>query len=230
MKLLLLPGLDGTGLLFRPLVDMLSGFCEIEIVSYPDDKLLGYADLIEWIQERLPQEDFILLGESFAGPVVYEIACHEPAGLKGAIFVATFLHDPHPVLTRLLSSFPFRFFLSLPIPDYVSRTFFFDSHADESIMALFARAMQKTPPRVLVHRLSEIARLEIRPSVCSLNCTYIQATRDRLVPPGCLSAFRQQMENLVVYRVAGPHFILQSKAEECARIIRLETERFMACS
>lgn len=43
--LVLLPGMDGTGLLFAPLIEALSGRFPIEVVKYPLAAPAGYADL-----------------------------------------------------------------------------------------------------------------------------------------------------------------------------------------
>lgn len=41
MKVVLLPGLDGTGVLFKPLIDVLSSEINVQIISYPPDEKLG---------------------------------------------------------------------------------------------------------------------------------------------------------------------------------------------
>ena len=38
MKLVLLPGLDGTGKLFEPLVKVLSDSIDMQIITYPTNK------------------------------------------------------------------------------------------------------------------------------------------------------------------------------------------------
>jgi hypothetical protein len=52
--LVLLPGLDGTGLLFQPLVEALSKDIEPIVVSYPDDIPLGYGELLPLVDGALP--------------------------------------------------------------------------------------------------------------------------------------------------------------------------------
>lgn len=78
MKVVLLPGLDGTGILFKPLTDVLSKDIDYLVISYPADRNLNYQELVEYVMGQLPKEDFILVGESFSGPIAYQIALRKP--------------------------------------------------------------------------------------------------------------------------------------------------------
>ena len=95
MKIVLLPGLDGTGLMFKPFIDVLPKDIEPLVISYPNDKRLGYEELIEYVLTELPDnDDYILIGESFSGPVAYQLALRKPENLRAVIFVASFLSRP----------------------------------------------------------------------------------------------------------------------------------------
>ena len=74
MKIILLPGLDGTGHLFEPFVHALPTEVEASVISYPADSALSYTELVDFVSHKLPKEDFFLLGESFSGPIVYQLA------------------------------------------------------------------------------------------------------------------------------------------------------------
>ena len=75
MKLVLLPGLDGTGLLFDPLLRILPSHFSSIVISYPPDEPLGYAELVPYVKSRIPaNEDFVIVAESFSGPLAVEIA------------------------------------------------------------------------------------------------------------------------------------------------------------
>jgi hypothetical protein len=45
----MLPGLDGTGLLFRPLIDVLPVTLKPIVINFPSDKKLGYEDLVHLV-------------------------------------------------------------------------------------------------------------------------------------------------------------------------------------
>jgi len=56
MRIILLPGLDGTGDLFKPLLAQLSNDIKsnIMVVSYPTDLELSYPALVEYVRGKLP--------------------------------------------------------------------------------------------------------------------------------------------------------------------------------
>jgi pimeloyl-ACP methyl ester carboxylesterase len=93
--LVLLPGMDGTGLLFEPFLKALKGF-EPLVLRYPRG-LTDYADCVAYARARLPKErPFLLLGESFSGPVAIALAAERPAGLRGLVLCSTFARNPRP--------------------------------------------------------------------------------------------------------------------------------------
>src|SRR5450631_2350467 len=96
--LVLLPGLDGTGSLFAPLIQELPEWMEPRVVVYPRDRCLGYADLDVLVNAALPVDrPYVLLGESFSGPIAIRVAAAQPAGLIGVILVCSFARNPYPL-------------------------------------------------------------------------------------------------------------------------------------
>jgi pimeloyl-ACP methyl ester carboxylesterase len=117
--IVLLPGLDGTGELFRPLLAHLPPALQPIIVRYPGNEQLGYDVLLERVLGALPaRERFIILGESFSGPLALMAADTRPAGLEAIVLCATFVRSPlwiraawlrhlvRPWAFRLIRGFP----------------------------------------------------------------------------------------------------------------------------
>ena len=52
--LVLLPGLDGTGELFAPFLQSLGAALPAQVVAYPRDQALGYAQLEPLVRAALP--------------------------------------------------------------------------------------------------------------------------------------------------------------------------------
>jgi surfactin synthase thioesterase subunit len=70
-----MPGLDGTSLLSAPLVDRLAELgIRTEVLAYPGRGSQDYASLADALRIRLPTTPFVLLGESFAGPLAIQLA------------------------------------------------------------------------------------------------------------------------------------------------------------
>src|SRR4051812_42890566 len=100
ITLVLLPGMDGTGQLFDLFVSALSGEFEIKVAAYPTSTPLGYAELEAIARETIPKEGpYVILGESFSGPIAISLAASAPAQLKGLILCCTFIRNPRPALS-----------------------------------------------------------------------------------------------------------------------------------
>ena len=105
--LVVLPGLDGTAQLLTGFADAAraAGFARVEAVAYPTDRTLGYRDLETLARDALPRDEaFVLLGESFSGPVAIAIAADPPPNLRGLVLSTTFarapVHVPAPRAVR----------------------------------------------------------------------------------------------------------------------------------
>ena len=96
MKLVLLPGMDGTGILFLPLLQGLTPFVEIPIVSYPVDKHLHYPQLCELVEQQLPtNEPFALCPRPLF-----------PAGLRRfSVNTRVTTDDGRPIITPVIQEF-----------------------------------------------------------------------------------------------------------------------------
>src|ERR1051325_2082913 len=103
LTVVLLPGLDGTGTLFRPLLDHLPPELHPLVVTYPPEEPIGYDELLPRVLDHLPTSTpFVLLGESFSGPLALMVAARSPTGLRVVIVCASFVRNPLPAGSSLL--------------------------------------------------------------------------------------------------------------------------------
>src|SRR5688572_15115527 len=101
MTLILIPGLDGTGEFFQPFLEVY-GREHAQVIPLPQSGPQDYATLTEYVLQRLPADrDYVLLAESFGGPIGANLALRGLPRLKGIIFIATFLSPPPRWLTLL---------------------------------------------------------------------------------------------------------------------------------
>ena len=85
-KLVLLPGMDGTGELFRNFADVLPGSFETNTVKYPTDTYFTYSELASFVQAAVPvSEPFVLIAESFSTPLAIQYAATNPPNLRGLV-------------------------------------------------------------------------------------------------------------------------------------------------
>ncbi|HPG62497.1 MAG TPA: alpha/beta hydrolase, partial [Casimicrobium sp.] len=78
MKLILLPGMDGTGRLFERLLAVQPSEISPLVISYESAPAQDYDSLCTFVSELLPsllqaREPFVLLGESFSGPIAVRV-------------------------------------------------------------------------------------------------------------------------------------------------------------
>lgn len=223
MKLILLPGMDGTGKLFQSFISELPSNIEYSIITYPENEYLGYKELELYVLEKLPKIDnFVLVAESFSGPIGYLLAKRNLSNMKGIFFVATFLQNPNKFLINLSKLLPLSLLLALPIPKSIIKAFFLGKNASNQSIIQFKNIIKGTNSKILSFRIKEISRLSIHLEKIKIKSFYIQALNDKLVSSNNLRSFTQISDILKTIKIKGPHFILQAKPRECAEFIANE--------
>lgn len=218
-RLVLLPGMDGTGALFTPLLAALGGELTTQVIRYPDQPL-GYAELAAWVSPQLPTDTpYLLLGESFSGPIAIQIAASQPSGLMGLILCATFAHSPIPLppaISALAPALIHRRRLQMLACRYV-----LGRYATAGCLDAVLAATQQVSSATLRSRIAAVLSVDARPALraCTLPMLYLQAADDRLVRPGAYAAIKQQAPHCQLATLAAPHFVLQTQASESARLI-----------
>lgn len=97
--LVMLPGLDGTGLLLQPAAQAAKQHFNTKVIDYPHEHEPGdvYKQLLPYIKEKLPKEgEFFLLGESFGGPLAAALIADDQLKdrIAGVCFCVTFTQNP----------------------------------------------------------------------------------------------------------------------------------------
>lgn len=218
MKLVLLPGMDGTGKLFSPLIRALSEF-DCKVIRLPETGSQDYSSITASVRGKLPEDDFVLVVESFSGPIGSALAREGIENMKGIIFVATFLSAPRKVLLSIAHLLPLKFLSTMPFSTYFHKILFLGSEASSDLVNLFKTTVNTLPTSLIKARLSTMFSLQAGSDKCGLPAGYIQAVSDNLVLSDKVDEFKYSFKNMVVKTVDGPHFILQAKPAECAVVI-----------
>jgi len=217
----LLPGLDGTGELFNPLLKELSEKLNILVIRYPTDKELTYNELTAYVNEYLKNENSIsLIAESFSGPIALQVLKENRNKIKAVVLIASFITPPSKTLLKLASFIPVEFLLKFEPPDYLIKRYCLGINATDKMLHSFKNAIKLVRPNVLAQRLKELSKLNKNQFTGLINSkiTYIQASNDKLVPSNCLRELAS-IVSVDVRLVNGPHFLLQVQPKECAEII-----------
>ena len=222
-KLLLLPGLDGTGLLFESLINALQDNIqiEIEVVRYPVNETRTYEELVDFVADivRL-HESIYIVAESFSGPIGLKILARHPDKIRGLVLAASFITPPSKFLLRLARLLPIEKLLKINIPDFLIRKFCLGNDSSNESISQFKTALRSVSPKVIAHRLDELLELDKNQfrGTDSNKVICLKASDDKLVSNHCTEELASVI-SVDVKEVQGPHFLLQTKVEECAKAI-----------
>lgn len=219
-RLILLPGMDGSGRLFEPFIAALGPGYPVTTVAYPPERPLGYAELMRLVRGWLPaDEPFVLLAESFSGPVAIMLAAENPAGLRGLVLVSTFARAPVPRIFGGLLRLPFwRAGAAL-----ASRVLL-GPRAPAAIRAALAEAMRSVKPAVWRARAQAIRTADAIAALAGLRLPvlHLSGRGDRLLGNRAARSIATMCPGVTWRELDGPHLLLQARPSECAEVIRLE--------
>jgi len=215
--LLLLPGLNGSNRLFAPLLPHLPGNLSVECLELPEEGAQDYPSLADALQPRLGSNPFVLLGESFSGPLARMLAQRSPAALRGIVFAASFAERPNLLLSLLR-------FLPLPPPSLLAqhsliRRLCVGRDASQELVSLIANEIRRLPAAQIQARMKVLARLRGPVSPLTLPCLSLAPQNDQLVSTRARASVAAGCTNIRTKEIAGPHFLLQSRPEPCAAAI-----------
>jgi pimeloyl-ACP methyl ester carboxylesterase len=210
-KALLLPGIDGSGRLFGPLLAAAPRAFEPEIVSYPPQRPRGYGELAALVREKLPRGRFLILAESFSGPIAVRLAAERPPGLAALVLAATFLHRPLAPPLHAIRGLVGAGLLGLPLPAALIRHFLAGPDAPSALVAEVKAAVAAVPREVMACRAEEALRADVREDFARVDAPilWLAPSRDRLVRTDAYEEILDLRPDAEVAPVDAPHMVLQ---------------------
>lgn len=207
-------------MLFDPFLSALPPSTEASVARYPTDVPLLYEALVARVQAQVTDRGpFVLVAESFSGPIALRVAATRPAGLRAVVLCASFAKSPvrlpafmaSAVRPELLRVTP----LSLQAPVMLG------AGADATLRALLGRALAAAAPEVLAFRIGQLLRVDATPALtaCPVPLLYLRATRDRLVGARSRDHIVANHPRTRVVDIDGPHLLLQRRPAECWQAI-----------
>ena len=208
--------------MFRPLLQHLPPTLRPVVVRYPADVPMDYLQLLPVVLDSLPKDQpFLILGESFSGPLAVMAAAARPPGLLGVVLCASFVRNPlffRPHWLRHLAR-PFAFkcfrFLS-PTAVLLGRS------STPELRRLLADSLAGVHPRVLACRARAVLTVDVRNllDTCQVPLLYLLATQDRVVPRRNLGDILARVPRTQVVSIDGPHLLLQTRPAVAAEAIK----------
>lgn len=216
-RLVLLPGLDGTGRFFDLLAKRLAGVVPIEVETYPENDTNTYDDHVRRIAVKFGRERFVALGESFGGPIAVKWAALNPASAIGVILAATFLSSPWPPwLLRVIGNLS-----TAHAPNAALSYFLLGERRDQELRKQLFSVLRSMPKSVSARRIGEVARVDVNAEFRALRCPalVLHGTKDRLVSSAPIACAACAKDGAEVRLFTAPHMLLQTKTDECAEEI-----------
>jgi|SRR5438105_12009184 len=219
MVLVLLPGMDGTGDLFAPFVEALGPTQTVRVVRYPTSEPLGYSELGALAHAALPSEEpYVLLGESFSGPIAVALAAARPQHLRGLILCCTFATNPQPAFAWLRGMIGF---LPTRPPIKVLEALLCGRFSTPTLRAALAAALHRVSPAALRARFAAVLRVNVVSELQALRLPvlYLRAIEDRVVPVRSSRLVTTHCPHAKVVELVAPHFLLQAAPDQAAAAV-----------
>lgn len=216
--LVLLPGMDGTGALFQALIAALNGRFELQVLSYPSDQPLSYKALEALVVEALPEDrPFVLLGESFSGPIAVAIAASNDPWLKGLVLCCTFVRNPRPRLGAW--SFLLNLMPRIQPPIGPMSRMLLGAFSTPALRQALAHAVAQVAPRVMLARLKAVASVDVSLQLAASHVPllYLRAGQDALVPASAAALIARLRPDAQIVSIDGPHCLLQAAPATAAQ-------------
>jgi pimeloyl-[acyl-carrier protein] methyl ester esterase len=219
LKLVLLPGMDGTGELFSEFAAALAGEFETVTARYPTERCLSYSELEGFVRAVCPTSgSFVLLAESYSTPLAIKYAASNPEDLEGLVLCAGFATSPVQGWRRFLGRLLAPVMFCIPLPNLAAKLWLVGPDAPPSLLEVVRAAVFSVKPKVLAARLRSLLACDVRPEMgrVTVPIMYLQAKQDRLVASACLDELRRIKPQMAVAALEGPHLLLQREPYKAA--------------
>ena len=181
---------------------------------------MNYGELETRVREALPKDrPYVVLGESFSGPIAIRLGANPPAGLMGLILCVTFAKNPYPLLGwagMLVRTFPVH-----ALPNWVRAPFLWGAAATERTQLESELATAVIGHKVLRHRVASVLGVDdtITLGGIRMPTLVLQASHDRVVPGTATEHIMRTLPTAELVQIRGPHMLLQIRAAECASVV-----------
>ncbi len=218
--LVLMPGLDGTGKLFAPIIPLLEPHFELSIVTYPD--LDSFTEYVECAQNQLPETPgYSLVAESFSGPVALALMAQQPEQIGPSVLSATFARSPLPALTRMTNYVPEHIFSIGALSEFCQDVYASNEEDLSETQPLPLNVAEQIDGALLKHRISVLSRIDVSALLTNIAVPilYLRAVRDRIVSESDAQMMQELLPNVERVDIDAPHLLLQTRPQQCAELI-----------
>jgi pimeloyl-ACP methyl ester carboxylesterase len=222
LPVVLLPGFDGSGRLFAPLLAAGPRGIAPRVLPLPSTGPQDYQGLRDFVLERLPRRGrYALLAESFSGPLAAMVAAARPRGLERLVLAATFLRRPLQPWLAPAGALAREALFRLPLLPATVRLLLAGADAPAAVVEAVREVMAVLPPRTAAARATVALGVDAREALAAtrLPLLVLAPGHDRLLR-------RDHADDMLVARpdarvavLPAPHMILQRAPQACLALV-----------
>lgn len=218
--LVLLPGLDGTEVFFRPLLASLPEWVRPHVICFPPAGANEYADLLSIAREAVSNIPcYYILGSSFSGPLALMVAEAERSKVKGVILATTFVSPPRKIYVQM------RFTAVTPtiwllracrrIPVWLSRG------STDQLRLDKAETWRRVSARTVASRIRALLKVDADKLLtnCQTPVLCIAGSNDGVVPQHNVEEIIRARPSVSVRIIEGRHFAMYTNPTAAADAI-----------
>jgi pimeloyl-ACP methyl ester carboxylesterase len=220
--LVLIPGLDGTGMLFEPFVQALPPGIDATIVSFPHDKASYDHDLFAVIRNVIPwNRPLVILAESSSGPLGMRFAAAQRENVEAVILVSSFVSNPIVAAGNWSTTFLSKPWYEKPPAAVSVRKHLLGKNASDTMVNKTVTALRTPWPTVLGHRIEMMKKIDAREALKNWDkpVLYIRAENDQFVSKSSTEEVCRLNHRVRMVSVPGPHLLLQSNPQGALEVI-----------
>jgi pimeloyl-[acyl-carrier protein] methyl ester esterase len=216
--IVIFPGLDGTGKLTQEFAAGDWKDHETIIMALPVDVPQDYPSLVQWMEERLPEGELVLIGESFSAPLATLLAARLRHRVRALVIVAGFCKSPVP---PALGMIPLRPFLLLPPPSPLLKKYLLDAASSPDQVEQLSKAIRSVPGSVLAERAEVVLALQEKdlPRLDDLPVLLLQAKDDKVINWENQSLLERHFPHARVAWIESSHALFFTQPDACRRAV-----------
>lgn len=227
-KVILLPGMDGTGELFSLLLGALPDNLKPTVVSLnaikPSEgenkvrRVNRYDVEFEYLRQLIGDDRVVLVAESYSGRLAYRLCQEIPSQVCQVIFIASFISTPS-FWARLGAVIPSGLINPSLAPHWLLNKFCFAGFGEPHHIAALINTTYKVEKPLLARRIKAIAGLNKPTATVAIPAIYIRPKQDYLVNQQTVNHVASMFPRLAIEYLEGGHFLVQTHPDEFAAII-----------
>ena len=226
--LVLLPGLDGSGHLFEPLLSVLPSTFEASVVRFPSDRPISQRDMLGCIRSVIPWDHpYVVVAESSAGPLALKFVEAQRQDIEAVVLCASFVTNPTPPSSgggplKWATSLISKPWYDRALTPELVREHLLGENAPDNLVERTTETLRALKPEVWSSRVQSVLGADARQELlaCEKPILYLQPTEDKFVSRTALDEIRRIKPSVKAAIVKGPHALLQRNPREAIEAIR----------